>query len=102
MTAEPFPLSDEQHATLKYRKRRRAIINAVAASDSQHYGARIARKLIASDRRSPDTPIDLARRTLQRRGRIVFNASVTGGRRDRWMVDYREVTADELLRMAGV
>lgn len=47
-------------------------------------------------------PIEQAKIRLQRRGRIVYRASVTGGREDRWYVSGlgKDVTAEQLLAEA--
>ena len=50
----------------------------------------------------PPMSVDVAKLELQRRGRIVYRASVAGGRVDRWFVSGRgnQVTDAELIRLA--
>ena len=99
MTA--FAMTPEMRAELTRQRRRNAIVRSCAASDKDGVGRRIARATMREFERAPDTPIDVARRTLQRMGyRPVHNASVTGGSADHWVCGSRLLTTAEMLELA--
>lgn len=99
--ATAFPLTDDMRDAVVRQQRRRRQLHAAAAKDSEAHGARLARKLLADNMRAPDTPVDVARRALQRRGYVVYSAAIDGGPPDCWRVDRRIVSEFELLRMAA-
>lgn len=101
MSTEPFPLTQEQRDALTRQRRRNGTIRAAAQKDGPSHGARLARKLLRENASSVDSTVDVARKTLQRRGWVVYSATVVGGPRDMWICGHRTVTTDELLEMAA-
>ena len=101
MTVHAFPMSQDQRDALTRQKRRRTIMHTMAALAGDHPGTRLARKLLAENARI-ETDVDVARRTLQRAGFYpVYNATVTGGSPNQWIVGSKVMTTAEMLALAG-
>ena len=58
-----------------------------------------AAEAAASEQARSADELEQAAVKLRRRGKIVYRASVIGGAADRWIVDRREVTGDELAKL---
>lgn len=99
---EAFPMTDEQRAAAVYQQKRRRTLHTMAAKDSDAHGSRLARKLLAENGRAFDSPVDVARRVLQRRGyRPVYNAAVVGGDPAMWIVGSRTMSTAEMIAAAA-